>query len=128
MSGVVAFRLADQIFGVPIDFVREIMPVMQVTRPPQMPPDWYGIATIRAVVTPIIDLRTHMRFERREPDVSTPIIILQHDKRQIGILVDEIEQILGYTSQAAVIQHGGNMIITLEVATIFAKTPDIAER
>lgn len=128
MSGVVAFRLADQIFGIPIDTVREILPIMAVTRPPQMPPDWYGIATIRAIVTPIIDLRLHMRFERRAPDVSTPIIILQHDQRQIGVLVDEIEHILGYTSQAAVIQHAGHLIITLEVATIFAKTPDIAER
>ncbi len=128
MSGVVVFRLVDQFFGIPIDNVREIVPVMHVTCPPQMPPDWYGIATIRAVVTPIIDLRLHMRFERRTPTVSTPIIILQHDQRQIGVLVDDIEQILGYTSQAAVIQHAGHMIITLEVATIFAKTPDIAER
>lgn len=128
MAGVVVFRLVDQIFGVPIDNVREIVPVMQVTRPPQMPSDWYGIATLRGIITPIVDLRLHMRYPPREPDASTPIILLQHDDRQVGILVDEIEYVLGYTSQAAVIQHDEDLIITLEVPTIIAKTPDIAER
>ncbi|PJF42533.1 MAG: hypothetical protein CUN55_09910 [Phototrophicales bacterium] len=128
MGGVVVFQLADQVFGIPIEHVREILPIMQVTRPPQMPSDWYGIATIRAIVTPIIDLRLHMRLESKPLEVDTPIIVLQYEGRQIGILVDAVLYVLGYTSQAAVIQHAGQLIITLEVATIFAKTPDIAER
>jgi chemotaxis signal transduction protein len=128
MTATVVFELAEQYYGVSIDHVREIVPLMKVSQVPQMPFDWHGIAILRQRVTPIIDLRSHMRLPARTPDINDPIIVLQEGPRQLGILVDAISQIL-YDAQAAAVEYrNGKMIINLEVSTIFAKTPDIAER
>ena len=128
MSATVVFRLQDQFYGVHIDHVREIVPIMRVTQVPQMPHDWYGIANIRTHVTPIINLRKHLGLPYLEPNLTTPIIILQEDGRQLGILVDEIARILYNAGHASVDYQEGMMIINLEISAIFVKTPDIAER
>lgn len=128
MSATVVFRLREQFYGVHIDVVREIVPLMKVTQIPQMPHDWYGIAIVRTKVTPIIDLRRHLGLEYQAPHLASPIIILQEDERQLAILVDEITQILYSASNASVDYQDEKMIINLEVSALFAKTPDIAER
>jgi chemotaxis signal transduction protein len=128
MTATVVFQLEEQHYSVSIDAVREIVPLLKVSQVPQMPFDWYGIAILRQKVTPIIDLRRHMRLPAREPDINDPIIILREDDRQLGILVDAIVQILYDAPAAAVTYHDNQLIVNLEVSTIFAKTPDIAER
>lgn len=128
MTATVVFLLADQHYGVSIDAVREVVPLLKVSQIPQMPIDWHGIAIVRQRVTPIIDLRRHMGLPERKAAINDPIIILHEDNRQLGILVDSIHQIL-YDAQAAAVEYReGKMIVNLEVSTIFAKTPDIAER
>lgn len=128
MSATIIFQLAGQHYGVEIEYVKEVVPLMKVTQVPQMPRDWYGIASIRQQVTPIVDLRLHMGLPGRAPQLNDPIIILREDERQIGILVDEVSQVLYDATGASVDYQDGMMIINLEVSAIFIKTPDIAER
>lgn len=128
MSATVVFELAEQHYGVSIDFAREIVPLMKVSKVPQMPYDWYGIAILRQRVTPIIDLRRHMGLSQLEPALDAPVIVLREEQRQLGILVDAISRILYDAQMTAVDYQDGQMIVNLEVSTIFAKTPDIAER
>ncbi len=128
MTALVVFRLEAQLYGLPIDAVSEIIPLIAVNKVPQMPPDWYGMANIRGMITPIIDLRAHMRLPTVEPDLSAPLIVLREGKRQLALLVDEIVQILYETQNASVELYDGDLVVALDSSTIFTKTPDIAER
>ncbi len=128
MSALVIFRVDEQHYALSIEAVTEIMPIMAVSRVPQMPGDWYGIANIRGIVTPIIDLRAHYRLPTIEPGLSAPIIILRQNQRQLGLLVDHIEDIRYHSQDASVELHDGQLVVVLEAEAFFIKTPDIAER
>lgn len=124
----VVFCIQEQHYALPIETVAEIIPLIAVNRVPNMPPDWYGIANIRGIVTPIIDLRLHLGLPALTATLTTPIIILQDNQRQLGLVVDKIERVLYQASDAFIDLHDGQLIVTLEARTLFDKTPDIAKR
>lgn len=128
MSALVIFRIEEQHYGITIDNVMEIMPLMAVSQVPQMPRDWYGIANIRASVTPIIDLRAHFRLPTIQPSLAAPVIVLRQNQRQLGLLVDAVEDIVYQSQDASVELHDGQLVVVLEAEAFFIKTPDIAER
>jgi chemotaxis signal transduction protein len=128
MSAQLVFRIEDQHYALPVDTIMEVIPLIAVSCPPQMPADWYGIANIRGIVTPIIDLRAHFRLPAITPSLSAPLIVLRESNRQLALLVDEIVQILHQSAGASVELHDGRLVVVLEPRTLFDKTPDIAER
>lgn len=129
-NAILLFRLNDQLYGLPIDCIEVIIPVMAVQRVPQMPDDWFGIANIRGIVTPIVDLRVRFEMPKITPKLSAPVIVLKVDDRQIALLVDHVDQILYQSSmtasnegQAPVKLHNGKVMVLLDAHAIIAETP-----
>lgn len=128
MAAQVVFRVDDQQYALPIDGVAEIIPLIAVSHVPNLPPEWYGMANIRGVVTPILDLRAHFQRPIVMPDLAAPIIILREAGRQLGLLVDEVEKIIYQDGKTAIELHEGQLIVVLEPRALFDKMPDHGER
>ncbi|MFQ5437302.1 MAG: chemotaxis protein CheW [Paracoccaceae bacterium] len=90
----VAFCAADQDFCVDIMAVREIRGWTPVTSLPQSPPYIRGVINLRGSVVPIVDFRLRVGLESGEPTSSNVIIIVQIAASTIGLLVDEVSEIL----------------------------------
>ncbi|HCD71684.1 MAG TPA: chemotaxis protein CheW, partial [Thermovirga lienii] len=57
MSSIVVFSLKDERYGVPIEKVREILPLMKVTSVPGTPHYFKGFLNVRGELISLIDLR-----------------------------------------------------------------------
>lgn len=94
MLQLVSFKLAGEEFGVEILLVREIIRMKQVTAFPNAPDFVEGVINLRGNVIPILDLRKRFGLEDKSESRNTRIIVVMVDKLTIGLIVDEVSEIL----------------------------------
>ena len=91
----VTFKLGTEEFGVDVMQIREISGMVDITRVPRATSYVDGVINLRGRITPIINLRKRFGFEPKEPGPSTRIVIAELDEHLIGIIVDEVTDVLG---------------------------------
>src|SRR6202789_4621258 len=65
-SQLVTFLLKDEEFGFDIMSVQEIIRLPKMAKVPRTPPYVDGIANLRGVVLPVVDMRTRFGMDRAE--------------------------------------------------------------
>ena len=92
------FRLGDEVFGLPIAKVREVLDYTTVTRVPQTPDFMRGVINLRGSVVPVVDMRLKFGLESTERTVNTCIIIveieLENETTVLGALADSVQEVL----------------------------------
>ena len=93
LGKVMTFHIGEQIYGIEIQNVVEIIEMQHITKIPHVPPYIKGIINVRSKVVPIVDIRT--RFGKPEiPYTSrTCIIIVTMDDLSVGIIVDRVADV-----------------------------------
>ncbi len=84
------FRLDDEVYGVPVLHVREIIELQDITPVPRAAHHIRGVVNLRGKVLPLMDLKLRFGLSAIEPTDLTVIIVLQPDKAPFGVLVDEV--------------------------------------
>lgn len=84
----VSFRLGREEFGVPIETVREILRVDEITRVPHAPPYIRGVTNVRGRILPVVEIRTRIGLPPLEPGPDSRIVVLEVGARTLGLLVD----------------------------------------
>lgn len=97
------FVLGEEIYGLEILKVQEIIGMMTVTRVPRTPEYVRGVINLRGKVIPVIDLRSKFNMEVREDTSRTCIIVVQvksaNHQVTMGIIVDEVSEVLGVAGE-----------------------------
>lgn len=88
------FRLEDEIYGVGILCVREIIEPLDITPVPLTNPSVSGVINLRGRVIPLVDLRQEFAMSPTEVGDQTVVIVLQYNETTFGILVDEVLEVL----------------------------------
>jgi purine-binding chemotaxis protein CheW len=86
------FKIGDEIFGIGIERVVEILKAQKVFTIPGLPEFLSGVMSVRGNVVPVMDLRR--RFGVRPSGKKERIIMVRYGKEKIGFLVDDIKEIL----------------------------------
>lgn len=92
MQKFAVFKIADEVFGITIDRVVEIIKMQKIFTIPGLPGFLSGVMNVRGLVVPLIDLRR--RFGTESSGKKERIIVVRYDHEKIGFLVDEIREIL----------------------------------
>jgi len=87
----VVFLVGQEHYGVPIEDIREINRLSNITKIPRAPEFVEGIMNLRGEVLPIIDLRKKFGIEKIETDDSTRIIVTDIANNRTGFIVDYVE-------------------------------------
>ena len=92
------FLLSNEIYGIEISKVREVMDFKKVTTVPKTPDFMKGVINLRGGVVPVIDLRLKFGMEETEKTVDTCIIIVDitvdGEKTFIGALADSVKEVI----------------------------------
>lgn len=92
------FRLIDEVFGVDVFQVREILEFTKITKVPQSPEYLCGVINLRGAVVPVVDMRLKFGLPKTDPTVNTCIIVIEvtiEDERTImGALVDAVQEVV----------------------------------
>ncbi|HLQ73851.1 MAG TPA: chemotaxis protein CheW [Bacillota bacterium] len=90
----IVFEIADEEFAIPVEKVGAIERLESITRVPQTEKFVKGVINLRGVVIPVIDLRTRFGLETKSYDESTRIIIIHLDETEVGLIVDQANDVI----------------------------------
>lgn len=88
------FYLEDEIYGVNIFDVKEIIAMMTTTAVPKTPPFIKGVMNLRGNIIPVIDMRIKFDMAYKEPEMYTAIVIINIEGKNIGFIVDKVEEVV----------------------------------
>jgi len=92
-SQLVTFLLKDEEFGFDIMSVQEIIRLPKMAKVPRTPAYVDGIANLRGVVLPVIDMRARFGMERAEETDRTRVLVVDIDGVKTGLRVDRVKQV-----------------------------------
>ena len=90
----VVFSINQQIFGIEISKIKEVLNYRKITPLPQAKGFVRGIINLRGAVIPVFDLREKFNLPAKEYTRFHVIIVVEIAGRIMGIIVDEISDVL----------------------------------
>lgn len=92
------FALGSEEYGIPIQKVKEIIGIMDITSIPRTPKFIKGVINLRGKIIPIMDLRLKFGLQEKEYTQRTCIIVVEistgETKKQMGIVVDTVSEVV----------------------------------
>jgi purine-binding chemotaxis protein CheW len=88
------FLLADEVYGLEILKVREIIGLMAITNVPGTPDYVCGVINLRGKVIPVVDLRRKFGMMTAEQTEETCIIVVNVNGVEMGTVVDKVYEVL----------------------------------
>ncbi|ADD72560.1 MULTISPECIES: chemotaxis protein CheW [Treponema] len=138
---LVTFQLGEELYGIDIMGVKEIVKVQDVRPIPCAPAYVEGIFNLRSEIIPIINL--HKRFHLREATLESGdeylggFVILNVEDSKLGIIIDRIARVIAVSQEDVqsppqvitgigaeyihgVVRQGTSYLIVLDIHKLFS--------
>ena len=88
------FAISEEVYGIEIRYVTEIIGMQPVSTLPEAPPHIKGVINLRGKIIPVIDMR--VRFKKKQADYTdrTCIVVVETQEFSAGLIVDEVAEVL----------------------------------
>jgi len=94
-----SFRVSDEVYGINILDIKEIIKQRTVTEVPRAPAFLSGIISLRGTIIPIIYMRERLGLPKVETTGKERIIVIRNQETFYGLLVDEILKVIRVQQQ-----------------------------
>jgi len=95
---LVTFQLGEELYGINIMEVKEIVRVQEIRALPNAPGYVEGIFNLRSEIIPIINLhkRFHIKkaFTSEEDELLSGFIIIEVDEMKLGVIIDRVSRVV----------------------------------
>lgn len=88
------FFLGENVLGIEIEFVTEIIGMQPITQIPETADYIKGIINLRGKIIPVIDVRLKFRIEPMEYNDRTCIIVVETGELDVGLIVDQVAEVI----------------------------------
>src|SRR6201996_3511337 len=92
------FKLGNEIFGIDVAKVSEILDFTNITEIPRTPEFMSGVINLRGNVVPVVDLRLCFQMSKTVCTRNTCIVVvevlLESESTVIGALADSVEEVI----------------------------------
>lgn len=88
------FRVSDEIYGINIMDIKEIIKPREVTEVPRAPLFVSGVLSLRGTIIPVIDMRVRLGLSRESNTGKERIVVIKNNNSLSGLLVDEVIQVV----------------------------------
>jgi len=90
----VTFRLDNEIYGINVMLIQEVLRVTEIAPVPGAPNYVIGIINLRGNVVTVIDTRMRFGLPPKEIDDATRIVIIEVENQTVGIVVDSVSEVV----------------------------------
>jgi len=91
---IVGFRVGNEMYGVRIGAVREIVRVPEITAVPSAPDIIEGVINLRGKIIPVMDLRKRFGQTEITTDKRNRILVVELDHKLLGLIVNSASEVL----------------------------------
>jgi purine-binding chemotaxis protein CheW len=88
------FTLVNDVYGLPIEYIVEIIGIQSITIVPNVPAYIKGIINLRGKIIPVIDVRLKFNKEPAEYNDRTCVIVIEINDIPVGLIVDNVDEVL----------------------------------
>ncbi len=96
----VTLTVADQLCGVPVLGVRDILGEHKITRIPLAPSEIAGSLNLRGRIVTAIDLRQRLRLPPPPPDQPRMSVVAEQAGELYALLVDQVSEVMALKASA----------------------------
>lgn len=136
----VTLTVADQLCGVPVLGVRDILAEQAITRIPLAPAEIAGSLNLRGRIVTAIDLRRRLNLPPAPADQPRMSVVAEQGGELYALLVDQVSEVLSLPAQACernpptlppswaaysagIYRLQGRLLVVLDVARLLALAP-----
>ncbi len=92
---LVAFELGGASYAIPVERVREIIRLREITPMPRVPECVTGVVALRGEIVQVVDLRMRLGVDMLDSTRRSRIIVLHGDDGRVtGVVVDAVQGVL----------------------------------
>ena len=105
----VTFRLDEEVYGINVMLVQEVLRVTDIAPVPGAPNYVVGIINLRGNVVTVIDTRMRFGLPPRDMQDATRIVIIETEHQTVGIIVDSVSEVVDiYSNEIETAPNVGN--------------------
>ncbi len=93
ISQWVTFRLGEEVYGIDVLQVQEVLRITEISPVPGAPDYVLGIINLRGNVVTVVDARNRFGLPPKESDDASRIIVVDAFEKVIGLLVDNVSEV-----------------------------------
>ncbi len=98
-GGFVTLTVADQLCGVAVESVRDILGEQSITRIPLAPPEIAGSLNLRGRIVTAIDLRRRLGLPDAPEGVRRMSVVAEQGSELYALLVDQVSEVLSLPAE-----------------------------
>lgn len=88
------FRVSNELYGINIMDIKEIIKPREVTEVPRAPSFVTGVLSLRGTIIPILDMRLRLGLIREQANGKERIVVIKNNESFSGLLVDEVIRVV----------------------------------
>lgn len=90
----IVVKLGVEQYGINIQYVQNIVRMINITRVPKAPCYIKGVVNLRGDIIPVMCVRLKFNLEETAYGNDTRIIFVKVDGNEIGLIVDEVKEVI----------------------------------
>ncbi len=98
LENFVTFTIKNQLFGIPVLQVQDILTPSRIASVPLAPPEVKGSINLRGRIVTVIDVRVRLGLESRKDARESMGVTIEHDHELYTLLVDKVGDVIGLSS------------------------------
>lgn len=94
----VTVTIAEQLFGIPVLVVQDVLGPQKITKIPLAPPEVGGALNLRGRIVTAIDVRRRLGLPPREDDGKRMSVVVEHGGELYSLIVDAVGEVLSMSA------------------------------
>lgn len=94
----ITFKLGDELFGINVAQVREVLEIPQITKVPTAPDYMRGVVNVRGKATPVVDLRLKFGLTPAPDTIHSRIVVMEleldGEATVVGGIADSVQEVI----------------------------------
>lgn len=99
-SDFVTMTVADQLFGIPVLSVQDVLGPQRITRIPLAPREVAGALNLRGRIVTAIDVRSRLGLQARAADSQGMSVVVDHKGELYSLIVDAVGEVMSLPTEA----------------------------
>lgn len=91
---LVTMRVHGQLFGVPVQHVRDVLREQKMAQVPLAPPEIAGSINLRGRIVTVMNVRERLKLPAKKDDSRQMFVVIEHKNELYSLMVDKVGDVM----------------------------------